>query len=221
VQNLAKSLCDRCRREWSYYTLAKCRVALGLWVSVVTISPEVLDGKFAANRVYSLSEGQRWYAVHTLPFAEARAEAQLENQNFHTFLPKRLKTIRHARKLSTAIAPFFPRYLFVALNLHRDRWRSVNGTFGVSSLIMAGDLPCPAPHGIVESMLAVADAEGALQLHSNLKVGAPVRLAAGPFAEQLGILDRLDDSGRIRVLLNIFGRQVAVCLNRTHVLPAA
>jgi len=191
--------------------------------SVVTgsIALEVPDSKFAPERVYSLREGERWYAVHTLPFAERRAEAQLENQNFYTFLPKRRKTIRHARKLTTIIAPFFPRYLFVALDLNRDRWRSVNGTFGVSGLIMAGDLPCPAPHGIVESMLAVTDADGVLQLCSNLKVGASVRLAAGPFADQLGILDRLDDSGRIRVLLNIFGRQVAVSLDRTQALPAA
>jgi transcription elongation factor/antiterminator RfaH len=192
-------------------------------VSGVTgsISLEVTDSKFRPNRVYSLHGGERWYAVHTSPFAERRAEAQLENQNFYTFLPKRQKTIRHARKLHTVIAPFFPRYLFVALDLTRDRWRSVNGTFGVSSLIMAGELPCPAPHGIVESMLAMADAKGVLQLHPNLKVGDPVRLAAGPFAEQLGILDRLDDSGRIRVLLNIFGRQVAVSLDRAHALPAA
>jgi len=186
-----------------------------------SISLEVADRKFARNSVDSLRQGERWYAVHTLPFAEGRAETQLANQNFYTFLPKRQKTIRHARKLRTVIAPFFPRYLFVALDLNRDRWRSVNGTFGVSSLIMAGDLPCPAPHGIVESMLAVADAEGVLQLHWNLNVGAPVRVAAGPFAEQLGILDRLDDSGRVRVLLNIFGRQVPVSLDRAHALPAA
>jgi transcription antitermination factor NusG len=182
---------------------------------------EVSKDKFAPQSVKSLRSGERWYAVHTLPFAEGRAEAQLRNQQFLTFLPRRQKTIRHARKLSTVIAAFFPRYLFVAMDLSRDRWRSVNGTFGVASLIMAGDLPCPAPHGVVESMLAVADADSVLQLHSNLKVGAPVRLAAGPFAEQLGILDRLDDSGRIRVLLNLFGRQVPVCLNQTQALPAA
>ena len=192
-------------------------------VSVVTgsISLEIPEGKLAPQRVNSLREGERWYAVHTLPFAEERAEAQLRNQRFLAFLPRRQKTIRHARKLSTVIAPFFPRYLFVALDLNRDRWRSVNGTFGVSSLIMAGDLPCPAPHGIIESILATADADSVLQLHSNLKIGASVRLAAGPFAEQLGILDRLDDSGRIRVLLNIFGRQVPVYLNQAHALPAA
>jgi transcription elongation factor/antiterminator RfaH len=181
---------------------------------------EIVAGKFAAKRTGSLRDGERWYAVHTLPFGEKRAAAQLENQDFCTFLPKRQKTIRHARKLSTITAPFFPRYLFVALDLHRHRWRSVNGTLGVSSLVMVGERPCPAPHGIVESLLAAADAEGMLQLHSGLTVGAPVRLAAGPFADQLGILDRLDDAGRVRVLLSMFGQQVPVCLSRAHVLPA-
>ncbi len=168
-----------------------------------------------------LNENERWYAVHTLPFAEKRAQTQLANQQFRTFLPKRQKTVRHARKMTNVVAPFFPRYLFIVLDLTRDRWRSVNGTFGVASLVMGGDLPCPVPPGIVESMLDLADAAGLLQLHPDLKVGSPVRLAAGPFAEQLAVLDRLDDSGRIRVLLNMLGRQVPVSLHRTHALPAA
>ena len=74
-----------------------------------SISSENLDGEFAARETIALREGERWYAVHTFPFAEKRAEAQLNNQQFRTFLPKRQKTIRHARKLSTVIAPFFPR----------------------------------------------------------------------------------------------------------------
>ena len=183
-------------------------------------STDHIDDGFASAGASVLREGERWYAVHTQPFAEKRAEAQLKNQQFPAFLPKRHKTIRHARKLSTVIAPFFPRYLFVALDIDRQQWRSVNGTFGVSRLVMQGDVPCPAPQGVVESMIAVADADGLLQFQSHLKIGATVRVNAGPFAEQLGILDRLDDSGRIRVLLNILGRQVPVQLNRAHAIPA-
>jgi transcriptional antiterminator RfaH len=106
------------------------------------------------------------------------------------------------------------------LDLNRQQWRSVNGTFGVSKLVMGGDLPRAVPPGIVESMLSVADAQGLLCLWPQLKVGTQVRLAAGPFAEQLAVLDRLEDSGRIRVLLNILGRQVPVRLSRAHALPA-
>lgn len=182
--------------------------------------PQDGAGEPGAKGKFALREGERWYAVHTLPYAEKKAEAQLENQRFCAFLPKRQKTIRHARKLSTVVAPFFPRYLFVALDLHRQCWRSVNGTIGVSSLVMGGERPVAVPHGVVESMLAAADAGGLLRLGSNLKVGSLVRLAAGPFAEQLGILDRMDDSGRVRVLLNILGRQVPVCVSRAHALAA-
>src|SRR6201988_735552 len=80
----------------------------------------------------TLSDSGRWYAVHTLPCAEERAERQLQWQEFRTFQPKRYKTIRHARKLSTIEAPFFPRYLFIVLDLARHQWRSVNATIGVS-----------------------------------------------------------------------------------------
>ena len=53
------------------------------------------------NPSVKLGNGHRWFVVHTLSFGEARAQANLENQNFRAFLPKRQKTIRHARKLTT------------------------------------------------------------------------------------------------------------------------
>lgn len=55
--------------------------------------------------------------------------------------------------------------------------------------------------------------------YTRASKSALVRLAAGPSADQLGILDRLDDAGRIRVLLSMFGQQVPVSLSRAHVLP--
>ena len=99
----------------------------------------------APSRARALSDGERWYVVHALPFAEARAEGQLRNQGFQTFQPKRLKTVRHARRLSTVEAPFFPRYLFIVLDLAYHQWRRVNNTFGVSRLVMRGERPHPAP----------------------------------------------------------------------------
>ncbi len=165
--------------------------------------------------------GKRWYAVNTLPHREFRAETQLANQGFRVFLPRRLKTVRHARKLTSVAAPFFPRYLFVELDLGHQRWRSVNGTFGVASLVMQGELPLAVPRGVVEAMLGALDGDGRLCLTPNLRVGTQVRLAAGPFAERLGILDRLDDCGRVVVLLEIMGATVPVRLGREMILPAA
>jgi len=176
------------------------------------------DHRPALTQPSTLSS-ERWYAVHTLPFAEARAERQLQRQEFRTFQPKRYKTIRHARKLSTIEAPFFPRYLFIVLDLTRHQWRSVNGTFGVSRLVMHGDQPHPVPRGVVEALIEAADARGILQLGRKLQLGESVRLLAGPFAEQIAILDRLDDSGRVQVLLHILGRQAAVSTDVNNVLP--
>ena len=183
--------------------------------------PRELHQRPSAWNVAGLSEGQRWYAVHTQPLNEARAKQHLSNQDFTTFMPKRLKTVRHARKLTTIEAPFFPRYLFIVLDLGRDPWRQVNGTCGVSRLVMCGDAPQAAPPGVVEALIASADARGILHLNNNLKIGGPVRLMAGPFAEQLAFLDHLDDTGRVRVLLDILGRQVRLTTELTNVLPLA
>ena len=68
------------------------------------------------------------------------------------------KTIRHARQLRTVQAPLFPRYLFVILDLERDRWLSVRSTVGVSRLFTTQDgRPIPVPGGIVESLIERSD----------------------------------------------------------------
>lgn len=166
------------------------------------------------------NEHLRWYAVRTQPHRELRAKSQLENQAYEVFLPQCLKTVRHARKLTSLAAPFFPQYLFLRLDLTQDRWRSVNGTFGVASLVMRGEVPHPVPRGVVEAMIASVDAKGFLCLQESLATGARVRLTAGPFAEQLGVLERLDESGRVRVLLDIMGGTIPVELKRKFVTAA-
>ena len=186
---------------------------------MISSSDQRVDAGGPPHAVAS-NDGGRWYAVHTQPNREIRAKTQLENQLYEVFLPRRLKTVRHARKLTNVAAPFFPRYLFIRLDLTRHRWRSVNGTFGVTSLIMQGEVPHPVPDGVVEAMIAAIDGSGFLCLEESLKVGSQVRRAAGPFADQLGTLDRLDDSGRVRVLLEIMGATVPVQLERKFVTAA-
>ena len=152
----------------------------------------------------------RWYVVNTRPNSERIVVANLERQGFKSFLPLFMKTVRHARQFRTTSSAFFPGYLFVSLDLTRDRWRSVNGTFGVVSLVMSGNEPRPVPHGIVE---ALQDFVGVGQAHHrerDLRPGQRVKLLAGPFAEQFGVLDRLDGQGRVRVLLEMMGTIVPV-----------
>ena len=169
----------------------------------------------------TLRPGERWFLACTSPRCEATAELHLGWQGFRSFLPRYVKTVRHARKLRTIQAPLFPRYLFVVLNLERDRWRSVNGTTGIASLFMAHDRPVPAPEGIVEALIAAADPSGKLRFADALAPGQKIRLVAGPFAQAMGRLDRLDDAGRVEVLLDIMGGGIRVKLARSWVEPAA
>lgn len=173
---------------------------------------------FVAMEFIGLRPGERWYAVRTLPWREVRACAQLENQNFRTFLPQSIKTVRHARKFSTRRAAFFPQYLFAALDVSRDRWRSINGTIGVSGLVMQGDLPHPVPQGVVETLLDMTDTKGVLQFSRQLQVGDRVRVIAGPFAERFAVCARLAGADRVRVLLDIMGGQIPVDVRRDQLV---
>jgi transcription antitermination factor NusG len=94
----------------------------------------------------ALCGDERWYVACSLSRQEARAKFQLLLKGFRSFLPRMTKTVRHARKLRTVNSAVFPSYLFVVLNPGRDRWRSVNGAFGVASLIMRGETPQPVPN---------------------------------------------------------------------------
>jgi transcriptional antiterminator RfaH len=167
------------------------------------------------------AKGERWYVVHTQPHAEARAIVNLERQTYPVFCPCMRKTIRHARKLTHTLTPLFPNYLFVRIDVSRDRWRSVNGTRGVVRLITQGDRPLPVPEGIVEALQARMNSEGAMNWSSSFKVGQVVRLTDGPFADFVGTLEKLDASGRVRVLLDLLGRSVFVTLRCEALLPVA
>ena len=168
----------------------------------------------------TLRRNRSWFVAHTQPHLECRALAHLHYQGFPVFLPRRLKTTKHARQYRTFAAPLFPGYLFVELDLDRDRWRVINGTAGVRSLVMAGELPAAVPQGVVEGLIALQDCSGVVSLASNLTVGQRVRLLAGPFAEMIGQLHRLDDAGRVEVLLELLGSQVRVRARADVLVPA-
>jgi hypothetical protein len=42
---------------------------------------------------------------------------------------------------------------------------------------------------------------------------------AGPFAEHLALMDELDETGRVRVLLDILGRRVSIVTEVGNLLP--
>jgi transcriptional antiterminator RfaH len=169
----------------------------------------------------ALKGNEKWYLVHTLPHNERRAELHLGAQGFRTHFPTIEKTIRHARQLRTVRAPLFPRYIFLILDLGRDRWLSVWGTVGVSSLYTCNDRPVSVPDGIVETLIANSDEANLALFASGLTTGQSVRILSGPFANFVGTLERLDAAGRVRVLLEMMGTAVPVAVRRGAICPAA
>lgn len=153
-----------------------------------------------------------WYVVHTQPQNEMRAETHLQRQGFATYLPRYLRVRRHARKTETVARPLFPRYMFVALDPTRDRWRAIQSTVGVSHLITNGEHPVEVSRSIVDEIRSRETADGyvALGLPSGIAVGSHVRLIDGIFAESQGVLERIADHRRVAILLKLLGREVRV-----------
>lgn len=158
---------------------------------------------------------RRWYVVQTRPHAEARAAMNLVRQGFETYLPVARRTRRHARRVDSVAVPFFPRYLFVSLDQALSRWRSINGTFGVSAIITSGDAPAPVQDGIVEALRARADADGFLPLgpeRARLLKDQPVAVVGGAFDLCRGFFEAYDGGQRVAILLDLLGRRVRVVL---------
>jgi transcription elongation factor/antiterminator RfaH len=176
--------------------------------------------QFGETKRLALTGDERWYLVHTLPKREGQAEFHLRAQGFRTHLPQIQKTIRHARQLRTVRAPFFPRYLFVILDLGRDPWLSVRSTIGVSHLVSCEGRPAPVPGGVVESLIE-HHGDNLSLLGSDLIKGQPVRILVGPFADFVGTLDKLDENGRVSILLEMMGTAVPIALHRSALAPAA
>ena len=170
----------------------------------------------------TLAESEKWFLVHTQPKSERRAELHLGGKDSGRISRQIEKTIRHARQLRTVRAPLFPRYIFIILDLGRDRWLSVRSTVGVSSLFSCEDRPIPVPEGVVEALIEHTDEANLTLFQSRFEYRAIGANPNGPFANFVGTLERLDDAGRVRVLLEMMGTAVPVALRRVRALsPAA
>ncbi|MBV8753435.1 MAG: transcriptional activator RfaH [Hyphomicrobiales bacterium] len=162
---------------------------------------------------------RRWYVVHTQPNGEARADLNLRRQGFATYLPRYGRQRSHARRREVVKRPLFPRYLFVGLDLARDRWRAIHSTFGVNRLVLAGEEPLPVPESVIDEIRAREDDEGlvALGLPAGVGPGSRVRLVDGIFADAKGVLERIADDRRVAILLELLGREVRVFVSPASV----
>jgi len=164
----------------------------------------------------------RWYVAHTHPHAEAKAAAHLNRQGFEIYFPRYLKRRRHARRIETVAAPLFPRYLFVAIDLNVQRWRSIYSTIGVNRLVCNGEDPTPVPDGIVGGLKGREDANGFIKLDRGplFRAGDKIRVLEGALSSCIGLFEGMAERERIAILLDLLGRKVRVVLDADLVAAA-
>jgi len=169
-----------------------------------------------------LMPGQRWYVAFTQSNAELRAAAHLRNQDFPAYVPRFLKRRRAGRRVEHVPAALFPRYVFFGADLDRQRWRSVNGTIGVSHLVCHGERPTAIDQAILSTIAAREDEHGLVHLAParTFRPGQAVRVTEGIFADHLGLYEGLGDQDRVRILLDLLGRKVRVLIETEAVAAA-
>lgn len=164
----------------------------------------------------------RWYVVQTQPSAEGKAVAHLARQGFEAYLPRYLKRRRHARRIESVMAPLFPRYLFVTIDMAAQRWRSIQSTIGVSRLVCNGEDPAPVADSVIAALKVREGGDGAIRLDPppRFTPGEQVRIVDGVFASCLGLYEGMTDRDRVAILLDLLGRKVRVFVDDLSVVAA-
>jgi transcriptional antiterminator RfaH len=163
-----------------------------------------------------------WFVAQTRVHAEGKAARHLTRQGFEVYLPRYLKRRRHARKIETVAAPLFPGYLFVAIDMATQRWRSIRSTLGVSRLVANGEEPAMVASGIVGALRQREDEKGFITLAQRpaFAPGDKVRVLAGALMDTFGLFDGMGDHERVAILLDLLGRKVRVLIDADMIAAA-
>ena len=157
----------------------------------------------------------RWYVAKTHPNGEQKALFHLQRQGFDVYLPRYLRRVSHARRVSWQPRPLFPTYLFVTMSGPHQRWRAINSTVGVAHLICDERGPLAVPAGIVDALQNEEDDRGLVMTGRKVpfEKGAEVQIMSGAFADHIGRFEGATDDERVVILLNLMGRQVKAKVN--------
>ncbi len=152
-----------------------------------------------------------WFVARTKTHAEERAVWHLRNQDFEAYVPRYRKQVRHARKTEIVLRPLFPSYVFVRIDVENQRWRAINGTVGVISLVQFGDGPKPIDAAIIDAIRAREGDDGTVSLApKGLQKGDLVRICDGSFADHTALLEEVSDNKRVILMLDLMGRAVRI-----------
>jgi transcriptional antiterminator NusG len=173
----------------------------------------------------------QWYVVHTYAGYENKVKSNLESRIASMNMEERIFEVvipvedviefKNGKK-QVVSKKVFPGYLLVRMDLDDDSWYVVRNTPGVTGFVGLGARPTPLSRREVEGILQVktGEAESAKKSRPRLEyeVGESVRVKEGPFADFTGTIAEInEDQLKLKVLVNIFGRETPVELEFAQV----
>jgi transcription termination/antitermination protein NusG len=173
----------------------------------------------------------RWFVVHTQSGYEKKVkqnlEARIQSMNaedavYEVVIPMEDYVDLRNGKRVVAQRKMFPGYLLVRSRLDDKAWSVIRNTPGVTGFVGQGAKPSPLRRRDVEAFLMPKGAEEEVITRAKprleYEVGESVRVKEGPFADFSGeIIDINEDQLKLKVLVNIFGRETPVELEFSQV----
>ena len=172
-----------------------------------------------------------WYVIHSYAGYENKVKSNLESRIasmnmedsiFEVVIPMEDVIEFKAGKKVLVPKKVFPGYLLVRCDLDDDSWRVVRNTPGVTGFVGLGAKPTPLSRSEVENILQVKveglEPQKKSRPRLEYEVGESVRVREGPFADFTGQIAEInEDQLKLKVLVNIFGRETPVELEFSQV----
>ncbi|MGZ4717798.1 MAG: transcription termination/antitermination protein NusG [Acidimicrobiales bacterium] len=200
--------------------------------AVEVLDEEALLDEAAALPIESpFDRPGQWFVVHTQSGYEKKVKQNLEARISSMNMEDRIHEVvipmedvvefKNGKKVVVQ-KKVFPGYLLVRCYLDDDSWYVVRNTPGVTGFVGQGAKPSPMRRKDVENFLQVkpegeeAPKRGKPRL--EYEQGETVRVKEGPFADFSGeIVEINEDQLKVKVLVNIFGRETPVELEFSQV----
>jgi transcription termination/antitermination protein NusG len=173
----------------------------------------------------------RWFVVHTQSGYEKKVkqnlEARIHSMNaeeavYEVVIPMEDYVDFKNGKRIVAQRKMFPGYLLVRAELDDTAWFVIRNTPGVTGFVGQGAKPSPLPRRDVEAFLMPKGTEEQVANRAKprleYEIGETVRVREGPFADFSGeVIEINEDQLKLKVLVNIFGRETPVELEFSKV----
>ena len=174
-----------------------------------------------------MAEEAKWYVAHTYSGYENKVkesiEKTVENRGLESLImdvkiPMETVLEEETKKGETATKAvqrkLFPGYVVIKMIMTDESWYVVRNTRGVTGFVGPGSKPVPLTDAEVKMM----GVEQVRQADIKFSVGDLVEIKSGPMEGFSGNIESIDnETGTLKVIVSMFGRETLVEISHTQV----